>query len=337
MTPEQLLKLKEEALAELGQAGTPERLEQFRVKYLGRKGALHQITQALPSLALEDRRPIGRLANELKQLLAQAVERRSAELDQARQAAPSAIDLSLPGIAQPTGHLHVLTQVIEEIGEIFLSLGYRIVEGPELETDWYNFEALNIPKDHPSRDTFSTFYVDDQYLLRSQTSTVQIRVMEEARPPLAIIAPGKVFRPDAVDANHAFMFHQIEGLYVDRNVTFAQLKGTLALFCRRFFGPETKTRFRPHYFPFTEPSAEVDLQCTRCGGQGCRVCSQKGWLEILGAGLVHPNVFRAVKIDPRRWSGFAFGMGVERIAMLRYGINDIRHFFTNDLRFLHQF
>ena len=235
------------------------------------------------------------------------------------------------------GHKHPITQVTERINEIFISLGFKIAEGPEIESEYYNFEALNIPLEHPSRDVFDTFYIKGPTLLRSQTSTVQIRVMEKEKPPLQVIAPGRVYRPDAVDASHSFMFHQVEGFMVDKNIRFSDLKGALTLFARQMFGEGTKIRFRPHFFPFTEPSAEVDVSCIICGGKGCRVCSYKGWLEILGAGMIHPSVFKAVGYNPERWTGYAFGMGIERIAMLKYGITDIRLFFENDLRFLKQF
>ena len=235
------------------------------------------------------------------------------------------------------GHKHPITKTIEKINEIFLGLGFRIVEGPEIETEYYNFEALNIPLEHPSRDVFDTFYIEGSMLLRSQTSTVQIRIMEKEEPPLQVLAPGRVYRPDAVDASHSFMFHQVEGFMVDKNIRFSDLKGTLSLFARQMFGEEAKVRFRPHFFPFTEPSAEVDVSCIMCSGKGCRVCSYKGWLEILGAGMINPKVFEAIGYNPEKWTGYAFGMGVERIAMLKYGINDIRLFFENDVRFLEQF
>jgi len=278
------------------------------------------------------------LANEIKKEVTNYFEEKSKALSETEEKSPArSIDITLPGAKRELGHKHPITRIIDEINDIFLGLGFRIVEGPEIETEYYNFEALNIPLQHPSRDVFDTFYIKEDCLLRSQTSTVQIRVMEKETPPLQIIAPGKVYRPDAVDASHSFMFHQVEGLIVDKNIKFSDLKGTLDLFARQMFGAKTKTRFRPHFFPFTEPSAEVDVSCIICGGSGCRVCSNKGWLEILGAGMVNPKVFKAVGYNPKKWTGYAFGMGVERIAMLKYGISDIRLFFENDLRFLKQF
>jgi phenylalanyl-tRNA synthetase alpha chain len=259
------------------------------------------------------------------------------------QKAEAGVDLTLPGICQASGCRHPLTQVIEEICDIFTAMGFVVVEGPEVETEYNNFTGLNIPLDHPSREAFDTFYLRDKnsagerLLLRSQTSPVQIREMKRSKPPLAIVAPGRVYRPDAVDACHSFMFHQIEGFMVDENITFGHLKGTLEHFAKAVFGKNIRMRFRPHFFPFTEPSAEVDVSCFICGGKGCPSCGRKGWLEILGSGMIHPNVFKNVGYDPKKYSGFAFGMGVERIAMLKYCVNDIRLFYENDLRFLHQF
>ncbi len=247
------------------------------------------------------------------------------------------IDITMPGIAPEEGRLHPITKVLDEINGIFVSLGFAIAEGPEIENEFYNFEALNIPLEHPSRDAFDTFYLKKDILLRSHTSTVQIRIMEKEKPPIQAIMPGRVYRPDAVDASHSFMFHQVEGLMVDKGIRFSDLKGMLNLFTKRMFGKKTKMRFRPSFFPFTEPSAEVDISCIICGGRGCRVCSHTGWLEILGAGMVHTRVFEAVGYPPRKYTGLAFGMGVERIAMLKYGVDDIRLFFENDIRFLKQF
>ena len=337
---EKLEALEQEALAAIGEASTRERLQELRVHYLGRRGGLSAFLKGLGSLPPSERPEVGQRANHLKKKIDQEINQKLVSLAKV-PAAKASFDPTLPGHTLPVGKLHPLTQITYEICSIFVSLGFRIAEGPEIETEHYNFDALNIPKNHPSRDTFDTFYLSapgkERRLLRSQTSTVQIRVMENEKPPLRIVAPGRVYRPDAVDASHSFMFHQIEGLWVDEEVSFSDLKGVLSLFSRRLFGPKTKTRFRPHFFPFTEPSAEVDISCMLCGGKGCRVCSQKGWLEVLGAGMVHPNVFRKVKIDPKRYRGFAFGLGVERIAMLKFGIDDIRLFFENDLRFLRQF
>ncbi len=333
---ETLLELREKALEELRDLRSAEELERFRVKYLGRKGLLSEHLSRLPSVPSEERPALGKLANEIKIELTRGFEEAKASLEAPRVVAP-VMDVSLPGRVPSMGRSHPLVQTIREIKEIFGRMGFRVVSGPEVELEYFNFEALNIPPDHPSRDDFDTFYISDDVLLRSQTSTVQIRVMQEQKPPIRIIAPGKVFRPDTVDARHSFMFHQIEGLMVEEGVNFGHLKGVLTLFARAYFGPDTRMRFRPSFFPFTEPSAEVEISCTICKGQGCNACGGSGWIEILGAGMVHPNVFKAVGYDPERYTGFAFGMGVERIAMLKYGIDDIRLFFENDVRFLSQF
>ena len=336
---EKLAALEKEALAEIEKASTQERLEQLRVQYLGRRGGLSSLLKELGQVPADERPQVGQWANRLKESIGREISQKLTTLHVPARA--PFFDHTPPGHTVPAGKLHPLTQVVDEICRIFISLGLRVVEGPEIETERYNFDALNIPKSHPSRDTYDTFYLagssSEKRLLRSQTSTVQIRVMEKQKPPLRIVAPGRVYRPDAVDASHSFMFHQIEGLWVDEDVAFSDLKGILSAFSRRLFGLKTKIRFRPDFFPFTEPSAEMHISCIFCDGKGCRVCSQKGWLEILGAGMVHPNVFRAVQIDPKRYRGFAFGMGVERIAMLKFGIDDIRLFFENDLRFLKQF
>jgi phenylalanyl-tRNA synthetase alpha chain len=317
-------------------------LERLRVAYLGRKSALTQVLRSLGTLAPEQRGPVGTLANRLKVSVEAALAAAAPQL-QAR-AAP-ALDVTLPGRAMPQGRLHPITQTIHAIVDCFVPLGFEIVDGPELEYEFYNFDALNIPHDHPSREAFDTFFVDapasnaklGRPLLRSHTSPVQVRVMQQRKPPLRIVVPGKVFRPDPLDASHSFMFHQVEGLMVDDHTSFADLKGVLQAFLTRLFGPATKTRFRPHYFPFTEPSAEVDIACSACDGTGCSTCGRKGWLEIMGCGMVHPNVFKAVGYPVGQVQGFAFGMGVERIAMLKHGIRDIRLFFENDVRFLEQF
>lgn len=333
---EALLELREKALEELKSARSAEELEHFRVKYLGRKGLLSEYLSRLPTLSPEERPAIGKLANEIKTEIARHLEEASIGLEKPRVVVP-AVDVSLPGRLPSLGCRHPLTQTIQDIKEIFGRMGFRVVSGPEVELEYFNFEALNIPPDHPSRDDFDTFYISDDVLLRSQTSTVQIRVMQSQKPPIRIIAPGKVFRPDTVDARHSFMFHQIEGLMVEEGVNFGHLKGVLNLFARAYFGPDTRMRFRPSFFPFTEPSAEVEISCSICKGKGCSTCGGSGWVEILGAGMVHPNVFRAVGYDPEQYTGFAFGMGVERIAMLKYGIDDIRLFLENDVRFLSQF
>jgi len=336
-----LAALEQEALEEIEKASTQDRLEQLRVQYLGRHGTLSALLKELGQVPAEERPEAGERANRLKERLGAEIKQKLISLEKGTPAVRPLRDPTLPGHTFSVGKRHPLTRITREICEIFVSLGFRVAEGPEIETEYYNFDALNIPASHPARDAFDTFYLNTpgpkKYLLRSQTSTVQIRVMEKAKPPLRIIAPGRVFRPDAVDASHSFMFHQVEGLWVDTEVAFSDLKGLLTLFFKQLFGPKTRTRFRPHFFPFTEPSTDVDISCTLCGGRGCRVCSQKGWLEVLGAGMVHPNVFRAVKVDPRRFRGLAFGLGVERIAMLKFGIDDIRLFFENDLRFLRQF
>jgi phenylalanyl-tRNA synthetase alpha chain len=317
-------------------------LEDFRLKYLSRKGIIAELTGQIPALVKEERGRFGQEVNALKGRINELIAQKEKELSPRHQAAmPPAQgnDIFMPGIAQELGHIHPLTQVIDEICAIFTQMGLSIVEGPEIETEFNNFTGLNIPLDHPSRDAFDTFYLKDypKLLLRSHTSPVQIRAMKSRKPPLAIVVPGRVYRPDAVDASHSFMFHQVEGFVVDTDIKFSDLKGTLETFAKAVFGNDIKMRFRPHFFPFTEPSAEVDISCIICKGKGCSVCGRKGWLEVLGSGMIHPNVFRHVGIDPKKYTGFAFGMGVERIAMLKYGINDIRLFFENDLRFLRQF
>jgi len=337
MNTEQLQNIFQELKSKLNQIQDLKLLEEFRNIYLGRKGKIAELIKRIPELPPQERPLFGKEINLLKQKVQELFARKKQEL---QQQAPREIkiDYTLPGIKPKIGSIHPITKVIDEIAKIFEHIGFTVVEGPEIETDYYNFQALNIPPGHPARDNFATFYLPcDNYLLRSQTSTVQIRIMEKVSPPIRVIAPGKVFRPDNLDASHSFMFHQIEGLVVDNNTNFSHLKGTLSYFVKKFFGPETKMRFRPHYFPFTEPSAEVDISCIICKGKGCSVCGKKGWLEILGSGLVHPNVLKQVGLDPQIYQGYAFGMGIERIAMLKYGIDDIRTFFNNDLRFLEQF
>lgn len=333
-----LEKIEQDALREIEAAETGDELEAVRIKYMGRKGLFTDFLKSIKEIPEKDRPALGAKANEIKAKLTKLFKSKFKALGREEVAPVSSIDVTMPGTKKMVlGHKHPLTQVIDKINEIFIGLGFRIVEGPEIETEYYNFEALNIPLEHPSRDIFDTFYIKGPTLLRSQTSTVQIRVMEKEKPPLQVIAPGRVYRPDAVDASHSFMFNQVEGFMVDKDISFSDLKGTLSLFARQMFGEKTRIRFRPHFFPFTEPSAEVDVSCIMCGGRGCRVCSYKGWLEILGAGMINPRVFEAVGYNPEKWRGYAFGMGVERIAMLKYGINDIRLFFENDLRFLRQF
>lgn len=331
--------LLQSASRALAEAPDAEALEALRVRYLGRSGELVNQFSVLRegTLAGEQKQRMGRKLNAVKQALEEALAARRAQLAGTARRAAAGPDLSLPGWAPRIGRHHPITQTIQRIVEIFHSLGFSVVDGPEIETEHNNFEALNIPPDHPSRENFDTFYLEkDNLLLRSHTSPVQIRFMESHPPPFQIVVPGRVFRPDAVDASHCFQFHQVEGLSVAPGTTFGDLKGVLAAWAQGMFGPSARLRFRPHYFPFTEPSAEADLACIFCEGKGCRVCGQKGWLEILGCGMVHPEVFRAVGY-PAGTVGFAFGMGVERIAMLTNGIEDIRFFFENDLRFLRQF
>jgi phenylalanyl-tRNA synthetase alpha chain len=335
---QKLARIREEALLHFSSAQTIEDLEKVRVRYLGRKGALTSLLREIAALPMEDRPEVGRQANQLKAELEGCLKRRGEELKRQQleqMERKERVDITLPGWPQSLGSLHPLTVVFDEIIGIFSHLGFEIAEGPEVELDYYNFEALNLHRDHPARDMQDTFYITDDVLLRTHTSPVQVRVMENRRPPLRIIAPGRVYRRDD-DISHTPMFHQVEGFLVDERVSFADLKGILELFVRQMFAPDTKVRFRPSFFPFTEPSAEVDIACNICQGSGCRSCSQKGWLEILGSGMIHPALLERVGYDPEIWSGYAFGMGVERIAMLKYGIDDIRLFFENDLRFLHQ-
>ncbi|HOV80349.1 MAG TPA: phenylalanine--tRNA ligase subunit alpha [Bacillota bacterium] len=338
---EKLLELNEEALKELTGAQSLEALNEIRVKYLGKKGELTRVLRGMGGLNPDMRPRIGQIANRVRESMERALAERTAvlkELEKEKRLQSEGIDVTLPGTPVRRGGKHPLNIVFEEIQEIFLGLGYSIAEGPEVETDFYNFEALNFPKDHPARDMQDTFFIGGEILLRTHTSPVQVRTMEKTAPglPVKIIVPGKVYRRDD-DATHSPMFNQVEGLAIDRRITFSDLKGTLDLFARKMFGPKTKTRFRPSYFPFTEPSAEVDISCVMCGGKGCRVCSQTGWLEILGSGMVHPRVLEISGYSSEEVTGFAFGMGVERIAMLKYGIDDMRLFFDNDLRFLQQF
>ena len=326
----------QEALDELDGVSDPEALEALTVRYLGRKGRLTAFLRNIASLPAEQRAEAGKKANIAKKKLEAVVKRYGQRLKAGEGSPEERIDVSLPGRPSTPGALHPITRITREICDIFERMGFSIAEGPEVESDYYNFEALNVPKYHPARDMQDTFYVSDNIVLRTQTSPMQIRVMEKQSPPVAVIAPGKVYRCDS-DLTHTPMFHQVEGLLVDDNVSFADLKGTLTAFVHAMFDAQTSLRFRPSFFPFTEPSAEVDILCVMCRGKGCRVCSHSGWLEILGSGMVHPNVFRSVGYDTSTYSGFAFGMGVERIAMLKYGIDDIRKFFNNDMRFLRQF
>ncbi len=316
------------------------KLEEVRVRFLGRKGALTELLKNLKDLSLEDRRVLGPRAQELKAVLEARIAQRQRALEVSADEASlsgSAIDVTLPGYRPPRGRLHPLSQVLSEMTRILSLMGFSWAEGPLVESDENNFTKLNIPEHHSARDMLDTFYVEGGMVMRTHTSPVQIRAMMAQKPPLRVMAPGRVFRHEAVDATHSAVFHQVEGLYVDKRVTMADLKGTLHQFMTHMLGAETKMRFRPSYFPFTEPSTEVDVSCFFCKGQGCGICKQSGWIELLGAGLVHPNVFKSVGYDPEQWSGFAFGIGVERLAMLRLGIKDIRHFYENDARFLRQF
>lgn len=340
--------IKRQLESDLSKITSLDGLQELRVKYLGRKGVLAEMTAVIPTIDINQRAAYGQQVNAFKNYLSSLFEEKKKTFVVSQQDSPyTGIDIGLPGIHQDPGRLHPITQTINEICSIFAGMGFLIIEGPEVETEYNNFTGLNIPLEHPSRDAFDTFYLktdngankakQQRLLLRSQTSPVQIRVMEGKKPPLAVVAPGRVYRPDAVDASHSFMFHQIEGFVVDKQIRFSDLKGALEVFAKGVFGKDIKMRFRPHFFPFTEPSAEVDISCIICAGKGCSVCGRKGWLEILGAGMIHPNVFKNVGYPAGKYKGFAFGMGVERIAMLKYGIDDIRLFFENDLRFLRQF
>jgi len=330
--------MQAEALAEIEQIDDLDALESARIKWLGRKGAITDLLRGLADVSAEERPALGQAANALKQAIAQAIEARKGSFadDEQPGTGETPIDLSLPGRRPPKGHLHVISQVTEEIVGIFSDLGYQVATGPDIETEYYNFDALNTPADHPARDSHDTFYVNPGVVLRTHTSPVQMRVMEKNPPPVAVVVPGRVYRVD-LDASHSPMFIQLEGLLVDKGVSFADLKGTLDHFLHKLFGPNAKTRFRPHFFPFTEPSAEVDVSCSVCEGSGCRLCKNTGWLEILGCGMVHPEVFRHAGYDYEEYTGFAFGLGLDRIAMLKHAIGNIRHLYENDLRFLEQF
>ena len=336
---EDLKALREQAEAGLRKAETEEELQEIRTRYLGRKGLLTALLRNIGNVPSEERPQFGRQCNEVKESLSAGIDQLLAGLASSKKEEllqRERLDVTLPGRGVRHGRLHPVTQVREEICRIFAGLGFSVVEGPEVELDYYNFEALNIPKDHPARDMQDTFYVEDNIVLRTHTSPVQVRIMEKRRPPVRILSPGRVYRRDS-DISHTPMFHQIEGLLVDRGITFGDLKGVLTVFLKQVFGEDTALRFRPSFFPFTEPSAEVDIRCVMCSGRGCRVCGQSGWLEILGSGMVDPEVFKNVGYDPEEFTGFAFGLGLERIAMLKFGISDIRLFFESDMRFLEQF
>lgn len=337
---QQLEEIKKSALDVIENLKDMQQVENARIKYLGKKGELTAILKQMGKLSAEERPIIGQLANEIRAELDKKITDKTKELKEAalnEKLKNEAIDVTMPGESVELGHIHPLTAVLNELKDIFIGMGFNIAEGPEVEKDYYNFEALNIPKDHPARDTQDTFYIDENIVLRTQTSPVQIRVMENTEPPIRIIAPGRVYRSDAVDATHSPLFHQVEGLVVDKGINMADLKGTLEAFAKRLYGEETKIRLRPHHFPFTEPSCEIDVSCFKCGGKGCPMCKGEGWIEILGGGMVHPKVLKNGGIDPEVYSGFAFGVGLERLTMFKYNIDDMRLLYENDLRFLSQF
>ncbi len=337
---EQLNNIKEQASKDLKQISSTDELENIRLKYLGKKGELTSVLRGMGALSGEERPVIGQLANEVRELIENKIEEAKKELNKKesiKRISCESIDVTIPGKRKELGTKHPLTVILDEIKDVFIGMGYEIAEGPEIELDYYNFEALNLPKGHPARDTQDTFYITDNILLRTQTSPVQIRTMENAKLPIKIICPGRVYRSDAVDATHSPVFHQVEGLVVDKGITMGDLIGTLQLFSKSLFGENTKIRLRPHHFPLTEPSAEVDVSCWVCGGKGCRVCKGEGWIEILGAGMVHPKVLEICGIDSEIYSGFAFGLGLERTAMGRFNIDDMRLLYENDVRFLKQF
>lgn len=334
---EQIQKSADELIAAAQSAA---QVEELRVRFLGKKGELTAILKQMGKLSPEERPVVGALANEVREAITQDITARTKELQEAQlqqRLLEETMDVTLPGERPVQGKRHPFEKVLRELKEIFLGMGFDVVSGPEVELDHYNFEMLNMPKSHPARDTQDTFYITENVLLRTQTSPMQIRTMEKTKPPIRIICPGRVYRSDAVDATHSPIFHQIEGLVVDENVTFSDLKGTLEMFIKKLYGEGTRVRFRPHHFPYTEPSAEMDMSCFKCGGKGCSLCKGEGWIEILGCGMVHPKVLENCGIDPEKYSGFAFGVGLERIVMMRYGIDDMRLLYENDLRFLKQF
>ena len=337
---EKLEQKKAEALKQIENSDALEKLNEIRINYLGKKGELTAVLKSMKDVAPQERPKIGQMVNDTREEIERVLEQHIGQMEKALREAKmkkEVIDVTLPGKKNNVGHRHPNTIALEEVERIFIGMGYEVVEGPEVEKDYYNFEALNIPKDHPARDEQDTFYITEDIVLRTQTSPVQVREMEKGKLPVRMIAPGRVFRSDEVDATHSPSFHQIEGLVVDKNITFADLKGTLAEFAKELFGEDTKVKFRPHHFPFTEPSAEVDVTCFKCGGKGCRFCKGSGWIEILGCGMVHPDVLKRCDIDPDEYSGFAFGVGLERIALLKYEIDDMRLLYENDSRFLKQF
>ena len=337
---EKLKAIREEAVSKILESENLDKLNEIRVAYLGKKGQLTEVLKGMKDVAPEDRPKVGQMVNETRAAIEEKMEEVKNNLAaKAREAKLKAevIDVTLPAKKNKIGHLHPNTVALEELEKIFVGLGYEVVEGPEVEYDYYNFEALNIPANHPAKDEQDTFYINRNMVLRTQTSSVQVHVMENEKPPIRVISPGRVFRSDEVDATHSPSFHQVEGLVIDKNVTFADLKGTLQEFAKELFGADTKVKFRPHHFPFTEPSAEMDVTCFKCGGKGCRFCKGEGWIEILGCGMVHPHVLEMSGIDPEEYTGFAFGVGLERIALLKYEIDDMRLLYENDDRFLSQF
>lgn len=337
---ERLDAIKENALSQIKATDSLDKLNDIRVAFLGKKGELTEVLKGMKEVAPEDRPKVGQIVNETRQAIEEVLEAAKKELAAKKrelQMKAEVIDVTLPAKKAELGHKHPNMLAREEIEKIFIGMGYEVVEGPEVEYDYYNFEALNIPANHPAKDEQDTFYINKDIVLRTQTSPVQARVMEQGKLPIRMIAPGRVFRSDEVDATHSPSFHQIEGLVIDKNISFADLKGTLEVFAKELFGPDTKTKFRPHHFPFTEPSAEVDVSCFKCGGKGCRFCKGSGWIEILGCGMVHPHVLEMCGIDPEEYTGFAFGVGLERIALLKYEIDDMRLLYENDIRFLKQF
>lgn len=337
---EKLSQIRAHAIAQIENSDALEKLNEVRVNILGKKGELTAVLKSMKDVSPEDRPKVGQMVNETREEIEKLLETAKKKMESAAREAKlkaEVIDVTLPAKKSIIGHRHPNTIALEEVERIFVGMGYEVVEGPEVERDYYNFEALNIPADHPAKDEQDTFYIAGDILLRTQTSSIQIREMEKGRMPIRMLAPGRVFRADEVDATHSPSFHQVEGLVVDKNITFADLKGTLAAFAKELFGEETKVKFRPHHFPFTEPSAEMDVTCFKCGGKGCRFCKGSGWIEILGCGMVHPHVLEMCKIDPEEYTGFAFGVGLERIALLKYEIDDMRLLYENDIRFLKQF
>jgi phenylalanyl-tRNA synthetase alpha chain len=337
MLEQKISETREQFFSEISNVKDSRNLEEFRIKFLGRNGILSKLFDELKSAPKEDKPALGKSMNILRNELTTKYDSLKESLDSSATSENQSIDLSLPGYFHSIGRKHILTQTLDEIKQIFKKMGFSVFEGPEIESDYYNFEALNFPHDHPARDMQDTFFLSDKFLLRTHTSPVQIRVMEKYQPPIRAIMPGRVYRNEAVSSRSYCMFHQVEGLYVDTDVTFSELKGTLASFAKQFYGENMKFRFRPSFFPFTEPSAEMDITCFICGGKGCKVCKYSGWLEILGCGMVDPNVYSYVNFDPEKYTGYAFGMGIERIGLLKYGIDDIRIYFENDIRFLKQF